>query len=83
MVSLKSLSLNIGWAPFDDPVASRQVELSCFLPRFVIVDFFGIQPQPNYSSKPASADLRFTGLWGSVTSTMLSLLSANANTPRV
>ena len=72
-----------GWAPFDYPVASRQAELSCCLPRFVLVDYFGIQPSPNYSAKPASADLRFTGIWGSVTSTMLSLSSADANTPRV
>ena len=31
----------------------------------VLLDYFGIQHYPNYSAKPASADLRFTLIWGS------------------
>ena len=33
-----------GWAPFDDPVASRHAKLSCCLHGVVVVYYFGIQP---------------------------------------
>ena len=33
---------NTGWAPFDDPVESGEAEISCRVPGFVLVDYFGI-----------------------------------------
>ena len=59
------------WAPLDDPVASKEAELSCCVPGFVLVDYFGIHSLPKYIIKPTGTDLRFDEIWGSITSTML------------
>ena len=58
--------------PLDDPVASREAELSCCVPGFLLIDYLGIQSSPKYIVKPNGTDLRFNEIWGSITSTMLS-----------
>ena len=49
------------------------MELSCCVPDFVLVDYFGIQHSPKYIAKPTGTDLRFHEILGSITSIMLSV----------
>ena len=68
-----NIVIEASWmGPFDDPVESGEAELSCCVPGFVLVNYFGIQPSPKYIAKPTGTDLRFNEIWGSITSTMLS-----------
>ena len=42
--SLNNIVIESRWMGAIDPVASKQAMLSCCLPGFVLVDYFGIQP---------------------------------------